>query len=154
MGQYTPLERERLIIWAAGFLDGEGSIGLKPSDGGKRVSICVQATQVDPEPLLRLQELWGGSLRVRSARTERDADYFHWFIWSSAVLKCCQEVQPFVTVKRKQVELAIQFASRPRGKYNDPDRRAENQAYRQLFAGLNQRGVSKSLEPVLLRAVS
>ena len=44
------------IAWAAGFLEGEGSFGR--NKGLAR----VKATQVDREPLKRLQALFGGSI--------------------------------------------------------------------------------------------
>lgn len=137
MGELT---KDQLLAWAAGFIDGEGSIGLK-SSGGK-VSLCIQVTQVDPVPLLRLRELWGGALRFRSRRSIERADYYHWFIWSSAASRCCADILPYLTVKRAQAEVAIQFAAEVHNSRGglSPDKRQE---YRALFSALNRRGVSK-----------
>ncbi|MCR4308350.1 MAG: LAGLIDADG family homing endonuclease [Candidatus Berkelbacteria bacterium] len=46
------------IAWAAGFIDGEGSIGVYKSTHS--FTACVQATQNDPELLNRLLEIFGG----------------------------------------------------------------------------------------------
>lgn len=48
------------IAWAAGFLEGEGSFVAKH---GK--SQVVAAVQVQLEPLLRLQEIFGGAITAR-----------------------------------------------------------------------------------------
>jgi len=45
--------------WAAGFLEGEGSFCGSVSNGG----ITVSAVQVQAEPLVRLQRLFGGYLK-------------------------------------------------------------------------------------------
>lgn len=141
------LTREQAIIWAAGFIDGEGTIGLKPGRQGTKASLCIQVAQVDPDPLLRLQALWGGSLRSRDARKVGHASYFHWFIWSQGALKCCREILPFLSVKRSQASLAIEFqASRRPGVKTGIAGETDTRTYRSLFAALNQRGIAKEIK--------
>ena len=48
--------------WIAGFLEGEGYFGI--GDGG-RSGATVRVTQVQREPLERLQDLLGGSVKPR-----------------------------------------------------------------------------------------
>ena len=55
----TSVVTPRDIEWMAGFIEGEGCF-----TGGIR-NISVQAAQVNMEPLLRLQRLLGGSIKVR-----------------------------------------------------------------------------------------
>ena len=59
----TVQPRLRDLAWAAGFLEGEGSF----SKGSNRVS----ASQCQREPLDRLAEMFGGTVRERKDRTER-----------------------------------------------------------------------------------
>ncbi len=130
-----------MIIWAAGFIDGEGSIGLKTSYQGRRVVLCLQVAQVAPEPLLRLQSLWGGALRARKARGGNRSDYYQWFIWCQNALKCCQDIVPFLSVKQEQAKLAIEFQTPlRRGIRMDAAGKIKRQEHRNQFALLNQRG--------------
>lgn len=50
----------RDIAWAAGFLEGEGSFQSK----SKGHSIGVSAVQVNKEPVQRMLDLFGGSLKM------------------------------------------------------------------------------------------
>ena len=56
----TAHPKVRDIAWAAGFLEGEGAFYAERT-GCER----VQARQVQLQPLLRIQELFGGSLQLR-----------------------------------------------------------------------------------------
>ncbi len=139
------LTRNQAVIWAAGFIDGEGSIGLKPSHHGKQASLLVQATQVDPVPLLRLRTLWGGALRARKAVTENRADYYQWFVWSGAALLCCQELLPYLASKRAQAQLGIEYqALKKVGAKPGKAGELQTQTYREAFKALNRRGVPRN----------
>src|SRR3990167_6947446 len=51
------------LAWAAGFIDGEGSIGLdSPSKRNKNPSAYIVCYQKDPELLYRLVMLFGGKV--------------------------------------------------------------------------------------------
>jgi len=55
------------IAWAAGFLEGEGYFQNPKTNGGPKVTAC----QVNPEPLERLQSIFGGKIHriTKPART-------------------------------------------------------------------------------------
>lgn len=53
----------RDLEWAAGFLEGEGNFCAAGMPSGY-FSARVCAGQVNPEPLLRLQEFFGGTVRA------------------------------------------------------------------------------------------
>lgn len=50
------------LHWAAGFLEGEGSVSFAGL-GKRKWSQHIDAHQVNPEPLVKLWQLFGGSLR-------------------------------------------------------------------------------------------
>jgi|SRR5689334_16277537 len=47
------------VYWAAGFLEGEGSFPWRKAPANQ---FAIQASQVNPEPLYRLRQHWGGSV--------------------------------------------------------------------------------------------
>ena len=63
---YKGLEKQKTnptdleIGWAAGFLEGEGTFASRRR--GQRTHLRIRANQVNPEPLRRLQHLFGGSV--------------------------------------------------------------------------------------------
>lgn len=61
------------LQWAAGFLEGEGSFS----------STSVKAAQVNKEPLLRLQRLFGGSLCLRHHSNPQHSDHWNWEVCGS-----------------------------------------------------------------------
>lgn len=61
------------LHWAAGFLEGEGS--FRPNGG----STDVQASQVNIEPLMKLQRLFGGSIKKRQGQKINYSDFYLWF---------------------------------------------------------------------------
>ena len=64
--------------WAAGFIDGEGSIGLYATGRGRNFIPCVRASGVDPAPLYRLQERFGGKITRKGTRGPRERQAYDW----------------------------------------------------------------------------
>lgn len=60
------------LMWAAGYLDGEGSF----SDATK--SLTVKATSTDQEPLRQLRSMFGGSICKLSRRLPRHKPAEQW----------------------------------------------------------------------------
>lgn len=143
------MTREQAVIWAAGFLDGEGTIRLERRPKYGSVLLIVQAPQVDPFPLLRLKELWGGNISLNRRREERHADCYIWQIRARIALQCCREILPYLAVKSAHARLAIEFYALPgrgQGKRLRSQGRTENAAYHKMFKDLNRTGQSKPLE--------
>jgi hypothetical protein len=71
------INREELA-WAAGFLDGEGSVGLhERRRPGKRLTF--QAAQVSPVPLRRLQAALGG--RIHGPYGPYQSNHQPYYLW-------------------------------------------------------------------------
>jgi len=91
--------------WAAGFLDGEGHFGISLRGDG-RANTVVAATQVDPRPLLRLKEFFGGSLSncIRGSR----GGYYQWSLQGNTkVERLLLAVRPYLSIKGEQTELML-----------------------------------------------
>ena len=106
-------DKKSLVAYAAGIIDGEGSIS--PIAGPKRnprhwgVSLSVQMKEY--EAINLLTGLFGGSPRI----CERKEHTTMW-VWSirsaTRVKKILQTLLPFLRVKQEQAEIGIRFCSR------------------------------------------
>jgi hypothetical protein len=100
------------MAYAAGFFDGEGSINIKnpgKSPKGAGHSLVVSASQTVPAPLLWIKDRWGGS--VRPLR-KRSSPAWEWCAGSKLAFRFLQDILPYLTVKRDQAIIAIEFQSR------------------------------------------
>lgn len=101
--------RSEQIIWAAGFIDGEGSVIIAKGNGGRQPWLVLSAAQNSIEPLLILQELWGGSITFCRARKETHSDHHLWCAKARKAQRALIEMRPFLIVKRRQADLAFDF---------------------------------------------
>lgn len=143
------LNREQQVIWAAGFVDGEGSIFLtkfRRKDKPVQYRLCLGVGQVDVRPLLRLKELWGGTIVFSASRGKGRADSYMWQLWGARAVTACTELLPYLMVKNAQAQLAVEYGpsrsswSRASLSIGEVARREE---FRALLSALNKTGVSK-----------
>jgi hypothetical protein len=73
----------REVLWASGFLEGEGSFGNSPRTGA-----VVEASQVQRQPLERLHRVFGGSLLgPYLKKTQPNAQaYYRWQIFGAPAI--------------------------------------------------------------------
>lgn len=89
--------------YAAGFFDGEGSVGVNRTKYGTHLVVCLG--QATTEVLLAIQDLYGGNLYDHTSRAGND----HWQLkWNGRhAYPFLQAIQPFAIVKRTQIDLAL-----------------------------------------------
>jgi hypothetical protein len=96
------------IAWAAGILDGEGSIGAYTNGNGGRV-LSVQVGNTDFRMVQKLHDMFGGCLRetnpCASGRT-----YWQWKTTSRVAASCLRLVLPYLITKKEQAEVALVFS--------------------------------------------
>ena len=85
------------LQWTAGFLEGEGSFY---NIGKGRVPI-VTASQVQREPLERLERLFGGSMYFNKAKQPRASDYWRWQVAGQAAVGLMFTLYTWMSPKRK-----------------------------------------------------
>ncbi len=148
--------------WAAGFLDGEGYIGVQrkrptygirksgPNIGRPRrdatsYQLVVLAVQINPDPIDRLVAIFGG-VKTRCRRSGRGkSDYWRWRIGSAAACSALQAMLPFFVGKREVATTCVSFqtfwqASYPAtGRSMSPERRAGAAWYHLECQRLNRR---------------
>ena len=101
------------IAWAAGFIDGDGFVSIEKSgkqskNGYFRFTSRVEATQGIIEPLLELIDLFGGS--IHTVRNQF-GEYFGWRLRGESVGPVLIALLPYLKVKKRQAEIAIEFSS-------------------------------------------
>lgn len=90
----------------AGYFDGDGCVLLRRE--GKRWYPCVSFSQTQPQTLMELHSIYGGSLTVGKAQDERRRPKLSYqLVQRAAVLSMLRDIRPFVVEKRDQVELLL-----------------------------------------------
>lgn len=104
------------IAWAAGFLDGEGCFTLTKQSGKTHESqraLHISASQVRLEPLVKLEELFGGKVKKHSRKTMKGTTIYVWLLGQNArkVEVFLPQVIPYMVVKKREAEILLDFAS-------------------------------------------
>lgn len=95
------------LAYAAGFFDGEGSVGIKVE---KRVKPCYSpyatVSQVRPEVLIWMRSNFGGSIRFNNKCGKNGI----WTLWLSSrmALDMLKRLLPYLRVKKQEAELVIE----------------------------------------------
>ena len=100
------------LAYAAGFFDGEGSVGIKMHKGKRGLFHTPYATvsQVRPEVLIWMRELFGGSIRFN----EQGGKNGIWALQLSArkALNMLRALLPFLKVKKQEAQLVLEAFER------------------------------------------
>lgn len=99
------------LAYLAGFFDGEGSISILKNlynmaarRGNPRYDLCARISNQHLETLLRCKEAFGGSIGGSA-----NANAFYWSVSSIKAYRFLQEIEPFIRIKKSQLQLAKQF---------------------------------------------
>ena len=98
-------------LYAAGFFDGEGCINLMetgPKSSWKRPILRLMITNTFPGILEKFKESYGGNIHWYQAKGNRKIRGT-WSIVEGPAVKFLETIKPYLIVKAKQSELAIQF---------------------------------------------
>jgi hypothetical protein len=133
------VDEHEMLIWAAGFFDGEGCIGVARSKKGKPCvyySIQITAFQNMRAPLDIFRQLPGGTIRYS---TTHSTGGWVWQLSGRNLKLALEKMLPFLVVKREQAQIGIAFQGRkmPKGvKYVDgvEARRLDHQDWERMRA--------------------
>ena len=95
----------RDLEWAAGFLEGEGNFrGVSKGEMTAR----VRCSQVNPEPIYRLAELFGGSIGHVFERGPRRQPFYQWQLSGARARGVMMTLWPLMSqVRRDQIAGAL-----------------------------------------------
>lgn len=141
------MKRELQIAWAAGFIDGEGTIlvGRYRDDrcrSGYLHRPILQVGQSSPIPLDRLIELFGGRYKRHEPNGNRRVKpHWMWTLQSArSVAPALRALLPHLVHKREQAEELLKFCARVRvggGSHVDPVEFAVREEIRGRLRELN-----------------
>jgi hypothetical protein len=109
--------------WAAGFIDGEGHLGIHrirdrraAGQRGLRLNPRIVVGQTKRQPLDKLASLFGGSVRQRGEQGPRRRPFFAWELnGATGVLAALRIVRPFLVVKDAEADALALFCERITG---------------------------------------
>lgn len=100
------------LIWAAGFLDGEGYVSVTRAKSrfgpGFHYRGEISAAQVHPAPLIVLVELFGGI--VKTTRSDY-GPHFYWRLYCKKAAAAIERLLPYFVAKKQQASLVLEFDS-------------------------------------------
>lgn len=94
------------LIYAAGFLDGEGCFRIRAGS-----TPDVRVTQTFPWVLFLLRSAFGGTVHHRFAAQGNWRGQWEWYCSGEEALTVCKATRPHLIEKKKQAELVIAFRS-------------------------------------------
>lgn len=96
------------LAWCAGFIDGEGCIGIH-RNGRNPPTATLRVSVTSEEAVSRLQYVFGGIIRSYKRPAPR-IRYWRWYVGRRSDLsRVLTAILPFLTVKRKEAELALRY---------------------------------------------
>lgn len=123
--------------YAAGFFDGEGSVNIARSDRKDCIDptyvLNVNAVQVDIQPLLFIQNRWGGSICRYKEKPPRKA-FFSWQCPATVASDFLFDVLQNLVVKRERAMLGIKFQSLKGGQGKNRGNRERATIFEQFYA--------------------
>jgi len=112
------------VAYAAGFFDGEGHISIAKRTARsrkkygtytyERYDLIVTTSQVFSGPIIWLQERFGGRIRRSIAKRSYDRGLYarwDWILSSQNGATFLRAVLPYLIVKRREAEIALDFVS-------------------------------------------
>ena len=94
------------IAWTAGFLEGEGWFG------SNNTSVVICASQVNPEPVIKLKELFRGSVMgpylPPNCTNSKKQPYYKWTLCSSNAAALMMTIFPLLSaVRQRKVKIVL-----------------------------------------------
>ena len=102
------------LYWVAGFLEGEGAFILRDRHKEQRgTCVTVKASQVNPEPLLRIKALLGGQMygpysHRPSMKIRHQQPFYEWSVYGSRAAQIFMTLYPLMSdVRKRQIHRGL-----------------------------------------------
>lgn len=103
--------RDTDLAYAAGIIDGEGSISASHSSKcAKNVRIILNVAMCDPSAVVFLQQTFGGNLRREKRMTKSGRPIYSWSLYCRKAASVLQLILPYLRIKRQRAADAIKLA--------------------------------------------
>lgn len=94
--------------WAAGFIDGEGYLGIVYNTRGEFYAVLT-VSNVAYEPIARLKELFGGDVRAITPKSARAMPNWRYKAASDRLEEILTRIRPYLLVKGDQADALLEF---------------------------------------------
>ena len=91
--------------YAAGFFDGEGSVGVEKKGGWPAIRVAVANT--DHNILRELKESWGGQIYKGQRQKPQHKQHWRWRIYSRQAAEFLRDVFPYLKIKKERAGIAL-----------------------------------------------
>lgn len=136
---------ERDLSYTAGIVDGEGSICMSkirrpPFKRGYCITLIVSVSNTDEGLIRWLNSSYDGSITVHKNKDGTRKPLWIWCVASTKALKFLEMVGPYLHVKKRQAQVAIEFQSGRVHQHLTEERNDFDEDLRMLMKRLNRRG--------------
>lgn len=111
---------DTIYAWAAGFIDGEGTISIKryfrkrKNDSFVYYQPFISASQAvvggHEKAILKMQKIFGGSIaNYKDKRSSTRYKTMAWSVVSKNALNCIELIYPYLVIKRANADVLIKF---------------------------------------------
>lgn len=105
------------LAYAAGILDGEGSIGARKHFHLRAsFSITISVTMCDKEVPEFMASLFGGKVRMEKQKTSTGKSIYGWYLHCKNAANALHAMLPFLIIKKQRAIDAIQLQSMMRSR--------------------------------------
>lgn len=115
-------DKQSILAYAAGIIDGEGCIRIvvrKPRNGkSAQHSLMLQVAQKDGILMDWLYGVFGGMVYLKNKKTDGSDWIYEWRVMENKAAEVLKQTLPFLTVKKRQAELALRFQTHKTGAGN------------------------------------
>ena len=144
------MKNKEFYIWLAGFIDGEGCIGIYKHTYSHNPQIMLQISNTYKIVLdYILVNLGVGSICGAEKSNPKNKDAWKYSVYSGSVIEICKKCLPYLKVKHLQAELVIEFWSKyvPYLKQKQGWKKVENKDYYvSKMKELNRKGCVVTLD--------
>lgn len=104
------MSKSHEFAWAAGFFDGEGWVKIQ-SRGGDYIGFYLRIgiSQVKQEPLLKMQKIFGGNVRVKQEAIGNRKLQYIWTLSTQQAAEALKSMLPYMVHKNDVTEIALEF---------------------------------------------
>jgi len=106
------ISKKELLIWMAGFVDGEGSIGINSVAKGKTYIAKLTVCNTNKKSILLFERKFGGKTRLRKWKGIRKDNWkpcYEWCLTNKAAVNAIKQLRPYLQIKNKQADLVIEL---------------------------------------------
>lgn len=107
MTETTSMNTKLLIVWCAGFFDGDGSLSIGLSDN-KWHQLALNICCLDMKPLQVFKQLFGGTIRITTSKLGKPVH--RWKLTGKDAIAALIAMYPFLVSKKDAVTVGLKFS--------------------------------------------